>query len=318
MRQKVQDLIIVGGGPVGLYGIYLAGLYRMRVTLIERLQRIGGQPEFLYPDKPIYDIGAIPQISGRDLIVQLRQQALQYPAEICTGETALELKQEGRDWKIRTDRDEHAARAVILTTGIGEFVPRKLNIPAVDRFIGHGVFYVVESLRAMAGRRVLVVGGGDSAADWAMAVSPLAERVVMIHRRNEFQCHPDSLDKLQRMNNVEMVVERELIACQGEDSVRGMTVRSTVTGEEYAWDLDRVIVAIGLIPTPGPVARWGLAMDHSEIVVDSHMATNLPGVFAAGDGVTYPGKVKLISAGFGEVATAVQSARRAQRESRDS
>lgn len=314
MQQKVHDIIIIGGGPVGLYGVYMAGLYQMDVQLIERLDRIGGQPEYLYPEKPIYDIGAIPKISGRDLVVQLREQAFQYPVDVRTGETAQDLSREpGGWWKITTDRGAHLGQAVILTTGIGEFVPRKLKNPAVDNWEGLGVYYIVRSLQEMAHRHVLVVGGGDSAADWAMAISPLAERVVMIHRRSEFQCHPDSLRKLKCLSNVEMIPESELVACQGTHRVESVTVRSTTGSGEYQWDMDRVIVAIGLIPTPGPVAGWGMAMQRSEIVVDTQMATNLPGVYAAGDTVTYPGKVKLIAAGFGEVATAVEAARKEQK-----
>ncbi|MBX5466403.1 MAG: NAD(P)/FAD-dependent oxidoreductase [Firmicutes bacterium] len=306
-----DDILIIGGGPVGLYGAYLAGLHRLRVRIVERLERLGGQAEYLFPDKPVYDVGGIPAITGRGLVEQLKQQAFQYPLKLALGETAWRLERGTDLWVVETDRRRYPARCVIITAGIGEFTPRRLDNPAVDRWEGRGVHYVVDRLAAFDDRRVLVVGGGNSAADWAMALIPRARSVTMIHRRNEFQCHADSLAKLRAAPNVTMIPNAALDACLGEDRVTAAQIRRLDRDAVETVPVDEVIVAIGLIPQPGPLAEWGLVMVGAEIQVDARMATNLPMVYAAGDIVHYPGKVKLIATGFGEVATAVESARQA-------
>ncbi|MCL6561894.1 MAG: NAD(P)/FAD-dependent oxidoreductase [Firmicutes bacterium] len=312
IQEKIDDILIIGGGPVGLYGAYVAGLHRFKVRIVERLERLGGQAEYLFPDKPVYDVGGIPAITGRQLVEQLKRQAYQSSfLEVSLGEAALRLERQPDLWVLDTTKGRHYARCVIITAGIGEFRPRKLDNPRVDGWEGQGVHYVVDRLSVFQGRRVLVVGGGNSAADWAMALIPLARSVTMIHRRSEFQCHADSLAKLRAAPEVTMIPNATLEGCDGVGHVASATIRRLDLDREETLPVEEVIVAIGLIPEPGPLAEWGLIMVGPEIQVDARMATNLPMVYAAGDIVHYPGKVKLMATGFGEVATAVESARQA-------
>ncbi|PSR34982.1 MAG: NAD(P)/FAD-dependent oxidoreductase [Sulfobacillus thermosulfidooxidans] len=310
MAESSAEVLIVGGGPTGLYALYLTGLHHLDTILLERLPRLGGQLDHLYPDKPIYDVGGFPMITGHNLVEALKQQALQYPSRVLLNTMAQSLTAEGGLWHIETDHGPVSGRTVIITAGIGEFIPRRFNVDAIDRFEGHGLYYVVNTLEDFRGHDVLVVGGGDSAADWAMAVAQVARQVWMIHRRDTFQCHADSLAKLQALPNVTLLPRHELVAIEGSsDGIDSVSLRDNQTQTLASLALSRVIVAIGLLPGTQIFQRWNLQGNGTEIHVNSAMHTNLPGVFAAGDIVSYPGKVKLISAGFGEAATAVESAR---------
>lgn len=304
------DVTIIGGGPVGLFGLYCAGLHCLKARLLERLDRVGGQLEHLYPEKPIYDVGGFPMVTGRELVERLKQQAFQYPADVVTDVAAKSVEPVPAGYRIHTSQGTYDSRVVIITGGIGEFIPRRLNEPAIDRFEGRGLYYVVNQLQDFADKRVLVVGGGDSAADWAMAIAERAEHVTMIHRRATFQCHLDSLKKLEGHPRITLVPNRALKAVLGQDHVEGVLLKDA-GGPQDAERLavERVIVAIGLIPGTSVFHGWGLDLEGNEIRVKSDMSTNRPGIYAAGDIAAYPGKVKLMAAGFGEVATAVEAAR---------
>ncbi len=304
----LDDIIIIGGGPTGLFSLYIAGLHRMKATLIEKLDRVGGQLEHLYPEKPIYDIGGFPMIRGHELVERLRQQAGQYPTRQITGQAVTGLDRTAQGWRVVTDSASYDTRCVLICGGIGDFLPRKFNEPSIDQYEKQGLHYVVNRLEDFRDKRVLVIGGGDSAADWAMALADVAQDLTMIHRRNSFQCHADSLDKLQNAGNIHLVPNAELQSIEGVGKVSAVSIRRDRSHVE-TWPMDEVIVAIGLVPGTAAFKSWGLAMEGHELIVSSTMATSLPGVFAAGDIVTYPGKVKLIAAGFGEAATAVEAAR---------
>lgn len=309
----VRDVVIIGGGPVGLYGAYLAGLYRLRTTIIERLSELGGQPRFLYPEKPIYDIGGYPRIDGQLLAVQLSAQALQYPVEVRVGEEARELEAlsgpRGPLWRIATQSESVTTATIIVACGIGKFLPRRLDHPAVDRYEGRGLYYVVGPLREFADKRVLVVGGGDSAADWAMAIAPRCQMLTLIHRRRALHCHADSLHKLAHDPKVQMIMEARLAELHGADRVEAATIVCGPNQARRRIEVDAVVVAIGLVPDLGALQTWDLGFTGDRLPVTTTMATRLPGVFGAGDVVTYPGKVKLIATGFGEIATAMESVR---------
>nr|WP_243239554.1 NAD(P)/FAD-dependent oxidoreductase [Sulfobacillus harzensis] len=290
-----------------MFGLYCTGLHHLKSTMIERLDRVGGQLEYLYPDKPIYDVGGFPVVTGRELVARLKQQAFQYPAQCWTGVEAQGLEPISGGWEIRTSQGPVKTRTVIITGGIGKFIPRRYNNPAIDQFEGRGLTYIVDRLEDFRGKRVLVVGGGDSAADWALATAEIAAAVTMIHRRDTFQCHADSLEKLQHHPRVHLIPNRTLDRVHGRAGVEAAELAAP-DGRHETLKVDGIIVAIGLLPGTDVFHGWGLAMDGSEIRVASNMATNLEGVFAAGDVATYDGKVKLIAAGFGEVATAVEAA----------
>ncbi|PSR20100.1 MAG: NAD(P)/FAD-dependent oxidoreductase [Sulfobacillus acidophilus] len=306
---ETADVTIIGGGPVGLFGLYCAGLNCLNARLLERLDQVGGQLEHLYPEKPIYDVGGFPHITGRELVARLKEQAFQYSSEVLTGVTAHTLDSTSDIHRIHTNRGVFETRVVIITAGIGEFIPRRMMNPAIDQFEGRGLYYVVNRLSDFNNCRVLVVGGGDSAADWAMAIADRAQHVSVIHRRSTFQCHEDSLRKLENNPRVSLMPNRVLRAVGGDDRVREAWLQDAA-GDPLAvpLEVDAIIIAIGLLPGTGIFSQWGLDMDGNEIRVTSSMRTNRPGIFAAGDIATYPGKVKLIAAGFGEVATAVEAA----------
>ncbi len=305
---EMADVTIVGGGPIGLFGLYCAGLHHLKARLVERLDRLGGQLEHLYPEKPIYDVGGFPSITGRDLVERLKQQAFQYPAEIMTGLEATDLRPGDNGWNLLTPGGRLPTRTVIITAGIGEFIPRRYQNPAIDAYEGQGLCYVVQELDDFTDQRVLVVGGGDSAADWAMAVAARARHVTMIHRRSGFQCHVDSLAKLETHPRVTLMPNRSLVRVVGDGRVEG-AILSDGEGRELpeVFDVQRIIVAIGLIPGTALFRNWNLDMQGDAIAVNTDMSTNLSGVYAAGDMAAYPGKVKLIAAGFGEIATAVEA-----------
>lgn len=303
------DVTIIGGGPIGLFGMYCAGLNCLSAQVLERLDSVGGQLEHLYPEKPIYDVGGFPQITGRELVEQLKKQAYQYGGRVVTEVTAQRLEAFKTGHRVYTNRGTFESKVVIITAGIGEFIPRRMNLPDIDQFEGRGLFYVVHQLSDFDGQRVLVVGGGDSAADWAMAIADRAEHVSMIHRRETFQCHADSLRKLNAHPRVSLIPNRTLRAVVGEHTVQAALLQDS-SGNIIAEPLEvtRIIVAIGLMPGTAIFQEWGLPMAGNEILVDTDMSTHRPGVYAAGDIATYRGKVKLMAAGFGEVATAVEAA----------
>jgi len=305
------DITMVGAGPVGLYGMYSAGLHGLSARIFDRLPRLGGQLAALYPEKQIYDVAGFPQISAAELVARLAEQANQFGHDYRLGEelTGLTRDEAGDGWWLETAQGHYYSRRVVLTAGIGQFAPRRLSVPEVNAAEGYGVHYIVGPLHTFSNHRVLVVGGGNSAADWALNVAPRAARVGLVHRRATLQCHRDSSQKLTRPGAFDLYWERELAGVRLEHQrVVAARLRHVGTGAEEWVPVDDIIVAIGLVSNLGPLAAWGLELDRGEVVVRSTGETSLPGVYAAGDLATYPGKIKLIATGFGEVATAVYHA----------
>jgi thioredoxin reductase (NADPH) len=301
------DVLIVGAGPVGLYGAYYVGERGLSSAVVDSLSELGGQVTAMYPEKQIYDVAGFPSVTGRDLVRGLTAQAAQHEPTYLLGQEAQRLvtREDGR-FEVTTERAVVLARAVIVTGGIGTFTPRKL--PAGEEFLGRGLEYFVPSSQEYVGRDVVIVGGGDSAIDWAMMLEPLAASVTLVHRRDQFRAHAGSVEKVRALS-VDMVTNAQVTALEGERVLERAVV--TVRGEEEPRVLpaDKVIAALGFTANLGPLREWGLELrDNRHLVVDTAMRTNVPGVFAAGDITDYDGKVRLISVGFGEVATAVNNA----------
>jgi thioredoxin reductase len=302
------DVLIVGAGPVGLYGAYYAGVRGLSVAVVDSLSEVGGQVTAMYPEKQIYDVAGFPAVSGRDLVRGLfAQAAAQRPAYLL-GQEAQRLRTlaDGRLHVTTSTGTEVTCGALVVTGGIGTFTPRPL--PAGEEFLGRGLEYFVPSSREYAGRDVVIVGGGDSALDWALMLEPLAASVTLVHRRDAFRAHSASVDQV-RASGVRMIVNAQVTGLHGGDLLESAEV--TVKGEPAPLRLpcQRVVAALGFTANLGPMREWGLDLhDNRHLVVDSAMRTNLPGVFAAGDITEYDGKVRLISVGFGEVATAVNNA----------
>jgi thioredoxin reductase len=299
------DLAIVGAGPTGLFAAYYAGFRGLSTALIDALPEPGGQVTAMYPEKMIFDVAGFPAIRGRDLVANLVEQAGQYSPEYRLGTRADKLSYVD-DLPVIALSDGESMRcgSVIITGGLGSFTARPL--PAADRFTGAGVVYFVPQLNELADQNVVIVGGGDSAFDWALALQPIAKSITLVHRRDRFRAHAATVSRVRALP-VDIIVNAEVTRVHGVDRVEGVDV-AIKGGETRTLPAETLVAALGFTADLGPLAEWGLNLDKRHILVDSTMATNMPRVFAAGDISEYPGKVRLIAVGFGEAATAVNNA----------
>ncbi|GAA2219155.1 NAD(P)/FAD-dependent oxidoreductase [Micromonospora olivasterospora] len=299
------DVAVIGAGPAGLFAAYYAGFRGLSVAVVDALPEAGGQITAMYPEKLILDVAGFPAVKGRELVANLVAQAAPFHPEYLLGTRAEKLSHaDGRPVLGLAGGEQLACGAVVITGGLGSFTPRPL--PVADSFAGNGIVYFVPEPAALADRDVLIVGGGDSAFDWALALQPLARSVTLVHRREKFRAHAATVARVLGLP-VRVVVNAEVTRLHGGGAVTGaeITVRG---GASELLPVDTVVAALGFTADLGPLAEWGLRLDRRHIVVDSAMATNLPRVFAAGDITEYPGKVRLIATGFGEAATAVNNA----------
>ncbi|CAM3047347.1 NAD(P)/FAD-dependent oxidoreductase [Paenibacillus sediminis] len=306
---EMTDLLIIGGGPAGMFAAFYGGMRQASVTLVESMPQLGGQLAALYPEKYIYDVAGFPKVTAQDLVNNLKQQMSLFESNIRLEERVISVeKKEERHFVVKTDKNEYHAKAVIITAGVGAFEPRRLELPEAARFEKTNLHYFVSDLNQFAGKKVLISGGGDSAVDWALMLEPIAEQVTLIHRRDKFRAHEHSVENLMN-SKVKVITPTEITKLHGEDRITKVTLAHVKTKEEQEIEVDDVIVNFGFISSLGPIAEWGIEIDNNSIVVDSRMETSIPGIFAAGDITTYPGKLKLIAVGFGEAPTAVNNAK---------
>lgn len=302
------DVLVLGGGPTGLYAAYCAGFRGLRAAIADSLPELGGQISAMYPEKPVYDVPGFPAVRGRDLVHGLATQCLEMDPVLLLGHRAEQLDEPGRGsrrFRVRTDRNTAVhCSAIVVAGGIGTFTPRPL--PAGGRFLGHGVAHFVTDVEDYRDTRVLVVGGGDSALDWALLLAGTAASVTLLHRRERFRAHQATVAAVHA-SPVEVVAPGELCELGGDDVVRWARYRGPddVVVEKA---VDRVVAALGFTANLGPLNDWGIAIEaRRHIVVDSAMRTSRPGVYAAGDITEYAGKVRLMSVGFGEAAIAINN-----------
>ncbi|GAA3437898.1 NAD(P)/FAD-dependent oxidoreductase [Kutzneria kofuensis] len=300
------DLAVIGAGPAGLFAAFYAGMRGLSVALVDALPEPGGQIAALYPEKLIRDVAGFGAIRGRELVRELLAQARPFAPGMFLGRQATQLDDlvGGRFRLGLADGTDLDAGAVVVTGGIGTFTPRKL--PCGDAFQGRGLSYFVRDPSELAGKRILVVGGGDSAFDWADALQDNAE-VTLVHRRGSFRAHQHTVDRVLS-GAASVRINTEVEHLDGDARVRRAVLRDTVSNVRTELDCDHVVAALGFVASPGPLLRWGLEVRDHKIVVDQAMRTTRPGVFAAGDVCTHDGRVPLIAVGFGEAATAVNHA----------
>jgi ferredoxin/flavodoxin---NADP+ reductase len=298
------DLLIIGAGPTGLFAAYYAGFRGLRVAVVDSLPELGGQITAMYPEKQILDVAGFPTIKGRDLVDALVEQAATADPTYLLGRTAATLTQTEDGVVVGLDDDTSVnCGAVLITAGIGKFTPRAL--PAGDEFLGRGMEYFVPSFAPYAGKEVVIVGGGDSAFDWALHLEPVAKSVTLVHRRDAFRAHERTVASV-RATSVELVTKAEVSALRGDGTLSEVEI--TKDGVATTRPAQAVVAALGFIADLGAMKDWGVEIDKRHVVVDSGMHTNLRRVLAAGDITEYPGKVRLIAVGFGEAATAINNA----------
>jgi len=307
--QNTVDIAIIGGGPAGLFAAFYGGMRQASVKLIESMPQLGGQLSALYPEKYIYDVAGFPKVTAQELVDRLIEQVDRFKPDVCLEEKVVNvIKHEDRLFEIVTDKASHFAKAVIITAGVGAFEPRRLDLPEAAKYEGRNLYYFVGDLQRFQGKRVLLSGGGDSAVDWALMLEPIAKSVTLIHRRDKFRAHEHSVENLMK-SSVNVITPTEITALHGDQSIASVTLTNVKSGETTDLEVDAVIVNFGFVSSLGPIADWGIDIQGGSIVVDTRMETSIPGIFAAGDITTYPGKLKLIAVGFGEAPTAINNAK---------
>jgi thioredoxin reductase (NADPH) len=307
MADHSADLIIVGAGPAGLYAAYYAGFRGWSTIVLDNLPEPGGQITAMYPEKDIFDVAGFPSVRGRELVDALVAQAGAFQPQYLLGHQATGLAApEGGPVRITTDTGLVVeGKACLITGGIGSFSPR--SMPAGTGWEGKGLVYFVPRLEEHRDADIVIVGGGDSAFDWAAMLHPVARSIRIVHRREQFRAHGSMVEKVRSLG-VPLHTPCEVTAVHGNGRIDSVDITSKTTGETETVKADTVIAALGFVANIGPMASWGLTLEKRHILVDTTMATSLPGVFAAGDIAVYPGKVALISVAFGEAALAVNNA----------
>ena len=302
------DVTIIGGGPCGLFAAFYAGLRGMSVRIIDSLPELGGQLTALYPEKYVYDMPGFPKILAKDLARELIAQGTQFDPDLVLEDTALALiPEEDGGYTILTAKGLRLpTRTIIVSAGAGAFSPTKIGVPNEDAFHGKGIHYGVRDKSVFKDRRLAIVGGGDSAFDWALNLMDTAGDMHLIHRRDVFKAHEESIEQV-KASRVGMKLWFAIKELHGDENghLSGVTLENTQTKETHLHEVDHVIVNIGFKSSLGPLKEWGMTIEKNQIVVDDRYETNLKGVFAVGDVCNFPSKLKLIATGVGEAATAV-------------
>ena len=314
-EQELRDISIIGGGPTGLFAAFYAGMRGASARIIDALPALGGQLMALYPEKYIFDVAGFPKVLAKDLVRDMATQALQFGATTHLGHVVTGLRrveQNGSShFVLETSEAEYPTKTIIIAAGIGAFEARKLGIEGEDRFEEKGLYFKVLDPKQFEGKRVLLVGGGDSAFDWAVNLQGIAKSIMLIHRRDGFRAHQATISRVQefqRCGQCDLRTFWEVKELHGNGRVERVTIRNSKTKEEETLEIDAVIPLLGFHSDLGAIKEWGLDTEKADIKVDQVMSTNIPGIYAAGDITSYPGKLKLIATGACEACIAVNNA----------
>jgi len=304
------DVVVIGAGPVGLFAVHQLGIIGLKAEVVDNLDKIGGQCIELYPDKPIYDIPALPVCTGESLTKNLLEQIKPFKTNFYLSERVQEVVKEKNNWKITTNKKKFfLAPSIIIAGGVGSFEPRKFLIKGIEKFENNGVFYSVKDKNYFKNKKVCIFGGGDSALDWAIELSKIA-KVILVHRRTEFRGAEQSAEtvkKLEKEGKLKIKTPFQINSIEGQDNISAINIKSD-DGKTEKITTDCVLGFFGLIMKLGPIAEWGLNLEKKHIPVNTeNFQTNKEGIFAIGDICTYPGKLKLILSGFHEGALAARA-----------
>lgn len=307
------DAVIIGAGPVGLFQVFELGLLEIKAQVIDSLPEAGGQCIELYPDKPIYDIPAIPVCTGRELTENLLKQIKPFGAQFHLGQEVTQLeKQSDGCFLISTSKDQHfLSKTVFIAGGVGAFQPRTLNLDGIEAFVGKQVFYSVKNPEQFSNKKIVICGGGDAALDWALHFVGKAASVTLIHRRDDFKAAPASIAKMRELckNKQMQLLIGQITHYEVEHDQISKITATDIESKEHLISVDDLLIFFGLSPKLGPIADWGLDIDRKQVAVDTEkFQTSVPGIYAVGDINIYPGKKKLILSGFHEAALAAFAA----------
>ncbi|MBS0186074.1 MAG: NAD(P)/FAD-dependent oxidoreductase [Proteobacteria bacterium] len=314
------DVVIIGAGPVGLFAIFQCGMLRMRCHIVDALDKVGGQCTALYPEKPLYDIPAYPQILGEELIQNLEKQAAPFSPVFHLNQQVVEISAEKKEglstgkWILKTSQGvELISKAIIIAAGVGAFGPNRPPLSHIECYEGKSIFYRVKKREDFRGKTIMIAGGGDSALDWAVSLSEVAKKILMVHRRPKFRGAPEMvarLENLSKTGNVEILTPYQLFKLEGDVSsgILNAVQLQDMDGAIKSVETDVLLPFFGLSMNLGPIAEWGLGLEKNHITINPATAeTTTPGIFSIGDVATYPGKLKLILTGFSEAAIAAHA-----------
>lgn len=313
--QNTTDVVIIGAGPVGLFTVFQLGMLKLTSHVFDTLHDIGGQCTALYPEKPIYDIPALPEVNAIDLIAQLQKQIAPFKPIFHLGQQVTEITKNEKDWLITSSTGiQVRAKAIIIAAGAGAFGPNKPALKNIGDYEGKGVYYSVSKRESFKDKRLVIAGGGDSAVDWAISLADLAEKIYVVHRREKFRAIPENVAQMKSLSEagkIELLIPYQLESLEGDAS--GLKAVNIISFDQEKQvkriESDALLSFFGLSARLGPIAQWGLSIENAQINVEpTTCATNIEGIFAVGDIAHYPHKLKLILTGFAEAAQAAHAA----------
>ncbi len=311
MANDIRDITIVGGGPTGLFAAFYAGMRGSSCRIVDSLPDLGGQLTALYPEKYIHDVGGFPKVLAKDLVKGLVEQALQFDPEVILDEQVGEVERKDDHFEMRCANGIYLTRSIVIAGGKGAFEPMPLKCAGYEDFFQKGIEYAVKDPESFRDKKVIVVGGGDSALDFVLMLKGIASSISLVHRRDGWRAHAASVTQMEaaaEAGEIDLRTFYEVREVHGEDVVHSVPMFDNRTDEDETVECDVVLSCLGFKPDLGPIKAWGLEVEKNRIKVDQLMATNVDGIFAAGDVVDYEGKLDLIATGFAEAAVAVNNA----------